>query len=292
MLSPDLIKKIKRIHIASAKAVDTAMSGHYRSVFRGSGIEFEEVREYSPGDEIKAIDWKVTARMGRPYIKMYREERELVIMLLVDMSASGLFGSTDNLKRDAATEIASVLAFNAIRNNDTVGAVLFTDKVEKYIPPKKGSAHVWRVIKEILSFTPESKGTDIACATEFLSKVMRKRAVTFVISDFLAQGYSDSLKRANRRHDCIAVVVNDPADFALPEAGIFEVEDLETGQTALVDCSDKQTRQAYTVYQKQRRELLRKELSRAKVDSMELSTDGSPADVLHAFFRTREKRIR
>ncbi|MBW2366797.1 MAG: DUF58 domain-containing protein, partial [Deltaproteobacteria bacterium] len=181
MLPHDLIKKIKRIHIRSGRLVNNMMAGQYRSVFRGSGIEFEEVREYCPGDEVKSIDWKVSARMGRPYIKRYREERERLVMLLVDMSASGGFGTTDALKKEVAVEAAAILAFNAIRSNDRVGAILFTDQVEKYIPPQKGAAHVWRVIKEIYTFEPVHRKTDIECAIRYLGRVCRKRSLSFLI---------------------------------------------------------------------------------------------------------------
>ena len=292
MLPPELIKKIKRIHIVSSRTVNTTMAGNYRSVFRGSGMEFEEVREYSPGDDVKSIDWKVSARMGKPYVKLYREERELVVMLLVDMSASGLFGTTDSLKREVFTEIASVLAFNAIRNNDKVGAVLFTRQVEKYIPPKKGSSHVWRVIKEILSFTPRDKQTDIGSAANFLAKVSRKKTVAFIISDFLADGFVNALKRARRRHELIGAVVSDPGDFVLPEAGLLTAEDLETGQRIFIDCSDRRTRGLYEEQQRTKYRRVLEQLRNAGLDYFEMSTDGSVADVMNGFFRRREKRLK
>jgi len=185
MLSPELIKKIKHIHIRTGRTVNTVMAGEYQSAFKGLGIEFEEVREYTPGDDVKAIDWNVTARMGHPFVKLYREERELVIWLLVDMSASGAFGTTDSLKRESMAETAAILAFNAIRNNDKVGAILFTDQVEKHIPPKKGASHVWRVIKEVLTHEPRGTGTDLAEVIRFLGTAARKRSVAFLISDFL-----------------------------------------------------------------------------------------------------------
>jgi uncharacterized protein (DUF58 family) len=189
MLSPETIRKIKKIHIKTGRMVNTMMAGQYRSVFRGTGIEFEEVRDYSPGDDVKHIDWKVSARLGRPFIKLYREEREMVVMLLIDMSASQRFGTTDNLKLEVAAEIAAVLAFNAIRNNDRVGVILFTDRVEKYIPPKKGSAHIWRVTKEIFTFEPQHRRTDIDAAVAYLGKVSKKKTVSFVISDFLTNSW-------------------------------------------------------------------------------------------------------
>ncbi len=292
MLSPELIKKIRRIHIRSARAVDTLLAGQYRSVFRGSGVEFEEVREYQPGDEVKSIDWQVTARLGRPFVKLYREERELTIMLLVDLSGSTEFGTIDSLKREKATEFAAVLAFNAIRNNDRVGAILFTDQVERYVPPKKGSAHVWRVIKEIVSHEPRSRGTDLGAAADFLSKVCRKKAVAFFISDFLCTDYLSSLRHAGRRHDCIAVAVTDPGDRSLPQAGILEIEDLETGARAWVDCSDPATRRVWETMQRQRQEQTFEGLKRAGIDAVELPGTGSAVDVLRGFFRARERRLR
>jgi len=242
MLSPDLIKKIKKVHIKSRRQVDTMMAGQYKSVFRGSGMEFEEVREYSPGDEVKTIDWKVSARMGKPFIKLYKEEREVVVMLLVDMSASGKFGTSGMMKLETAAEIASILAFNAIKNNDKVGVILFTDRVEKYIPPKKGSSHIWRVIKEIFTFKPEHTGTDIDEAVQFLGRVSRKKTITFVISDFVAGDYAKSLKIASKKHEIISVLLSDPNDFNLPKAGIMLAEDLETGKVFHIDTADKQSR--------------------------------------------------
>lgn len=292
MLSPELIKKIKKIHITSGRMVDSMMSGQYRSVFRGAGVEFEEVREYAPGDDVKHIDWKVSARMRRPYVKLYREERELVLMLLVDMSGSTGFGTTDSIKRETAAEVASVLAFNAIRNNDKVGLILFTDTVERFIPPKKGAAHVWRVIKEIVSFAPQSLGTNVGAAADFLGKVARKRGVAFVISDFLDAEYISPLKRAARRHDVIAAPVTDPGDFTLPKAGILEVEDLETGARALLDCADKTTRQTYETARKAQYQAALQDFKRAGLDYIELSTQGATIEALHAFFRYRERRAR
>ncbi len=293
MLPTDLIKKIKRLHVVSGKAVDTVMAGRYKSAFRGSGMEFEEVREYVPGDEIKSIDWRVTARMGRPYVKRYREERELVIMLLVDMSGSGEFGGQDRLKRDAAVEAAAVLAFNAIRNNDKVGAVLFTDQVERYVPPKKGSGHVWRVIKEIVSHQPQSKGTDIGQAVDYVSRISRKKTVCFCISDYIDEGFAPAFKRAARRHDMVAALVMDPKDFELPRAGLLAGQDLETGLPLWIDCSSAASRQAYSQAMQARREASLEALKSAGVDVVQLATNESAADALVRFFKARErKRVR
>src|SRR6056297_1841299 len=214
MLSSEIIKKIKRIHIKSGRLVDAVMAGNYRSVFRGTGIEFEEVREYIIGDDVKNIDWNVSARMGRPFVKRYREERELVLMLLVDLSGSMSFGTASARKRDAAAEAGAMLAFNAIRNNDRVGAILFTDRVEKYIPPKKGSGHIWRVIKEIFSFEPDHRGTDIQAALRYLGSVYPKRTIAFLLSDFMASDSSRALRTISKKHELVGVRVADRGDYA------------------------------------------------------------------------------
>ncbi|HKK91203.1 MAG TPA: DUF58 domain-containing protein, partial [Desulfobacteraceae bacterium] len=221
MIPKEIIKKIRRIHIKSSRTVNTLMAGQYRSVFKGSGIEFEEVREYSPGDDIKSIDWKVSARLGRPFIKLYCEERESIVMLLIDMSGSQAFGTFFGSKLEKAAEIASVLAFSAIKNNDKVGAVFFTDRVEKYIPPKKGSGHIWRLIKELFTFSPEGRGTDLALALDFLGRVSRKKSILFILSDFLTgQAHAKNLTTAARRHELIGVVLYDQGEFHLPGKGI------------------------------------------------------------------------
>jgi uncharacterized protein (DUF58 family) len=292
MLSPELIKKIKRIHIKSSRQVNTMMAGHYKSVFRGTGIEFEEVREYTPGDEVKSIDWKVSARMGRPFIKLYREERELVVMLLVDMSASGSFGTTESLKNESAAEIAAILAFNAIRNNDKVGAILFTDRVEKYIPPQKGSAHVWRVIKEIFAFTPQHKGTDIQHAVQYLGRVCRKRTIAFLISDFLSTDYLHQLKTASKKHEFIGILLSDPGDFVLPAAGILSVEDLETGEVLRFDASDPKTRGFFEINKRREHNKTLELLKGTDIDCIDMSTESDVVDTLTQYFRVREQRKR
>jgi len=296
MLSPEIIKKIKQVHFRSARLVNTLMAGQYKSVFRGSGIEFEEVREYTPGDEVKSIDWKVSARLGRPFIKRYREERELILMLLVDMSASGHFGTLDTTKQEAAAEVAAILAFNAIRNNDKVGAILFTDRVEKYIPPLKGSSHVWRVIKEIYTFKPSHKRTDIPEAVAFLGRVCRKRAVAFLISDFISSevplDFSLQFKSVSRKHELIGVLVSDPGEFTLPAGGLLALQDLETGKAFYLDAFDRRTQQRYEARQKDAYQRMLENLKRLKIDCIELSTAGSAADALTRYFRYREQRKR
>ncbi len=296
MLSPEIVKKIKKVHIKTGRMVNTLMAGQYRSVFRGAGIEFEEVREYSAGDDVKSIDWKVSARMGKPFIKRYREEREQVVMLLVDMSGSGRFGTTGSIKRETAAEIAAILAFNAIRNNDKAGAILFTNQVERYIPPKKGSAHVWRLIREIFTFQPTNPGTDIVEAVDFLARVCRKRTVAFLVSDFLTEDFGRTsalrMKSAARRHELISVLISDPGEFRLPGAGIVAFRDLETGVMQYMDASDRATR---TRYEASRKDVHRQILETHKamdMDCIEMSTDGDAADALIRYFRYRERRKR
>jgi len=296
MLSPDIIKKIKKVHIKTGRMVNTVMAGQYRSIFRGAGIEFEEVREYSPGDEVKSIDWKVSARMGKPFIKRYREEREQVVMLLVDMSASGRFGTTQSIKRETSAEIAAILGFNAIRNNDKAGAILFTDRVERYIPPKKGSAHVWRLIREIFTFRPENPGTDIIEAVDFLARVCRKRTVAFLVSDFLTEDFGSSttlrIKSAARKHELISVLVSDPGEFQLPRGGIISFQDLETGETRYLDASDRRTREHYQASRQALHDHILKTHKAMDMDCIEMPTDGDAADALVRYFRYRERRRR
>ncbi len=292
MLDPKILQKIRRIHITSSRVVDSMMAGHYRSAFKGSGMEFEEVREYVPGDDIRAIDWKVTARMGRPYIKRFREEREQVLMLVVDMSRSGLFGTQASNKRETITQLASILAFHAVKNQDKVGIILFTKEIERYIPPGRGAAHVWRVIREILTFTPNYRGTDMVKALDFMGRVCRKKTVAFLVSDFQGKMPLATLKRLHKRHDLIAVPVTDPGDFTLPKAGILNVHDLETGEMLRVDCSHKRTCTAFTRQQTSVYAGILETLKRAGIDCMEIRTDSSLTDALYRFFRIREQRTR
>ncbi|MEJ2039102.1 MAG: DUF58 domain-containing protein [Desulfosarcinaceae bacterium] len=296
MLPSELIKKIKKVHIRTGRTVNTLMAGQYKSVFRGAGIEFEEVREYAPGDDVKSIDWKVSARLGRPFVKRYREERELIVMLVVDLSASGRFGTRESSKQELAAETAAILAFNAIRNNDKVGAILFTDQVERYIPPQKGSGHVWRVIKEIFSHQPQNTGTDISQAVGFLGQVCRKRSVAFVISDFILPGGGEVVDRqmrsTARKHELINVMISDPGEFALPPAGLLTVRDLETGRLARLDASHAGTRRAFSTMRRQNHDRILEQFKAAGLDCVEISTDDSAADALTRYFRARERRKR
>ncbi len=296
MLPADLIKKIKRVHIRTGRTVNTLMAGQYKSVFRGVGIEFEEVRDYTPGDDVKSIDWKVSARLGRPFIKRYREERELVIMLLVDLSASGRFGTRAANKQETAAEAAAILAFNAVRNNDKVGAILFTDQVERYIPPQKGSGHVWRVIKEIFSHVPRHTGTDISGAVTYLGRVCRKRSVAFVISDFLVPGGGPVVDRAMRavarKHELIQVRISDPGEFELPAAGIVTVRDLESGRRVVLDAGHAGIRRRFAAGRAAAHQAVADQFKSAGLDCVEISTAGSAADALTRYFHLRERRKR
>jgi uncharacterized protein (DUF58 family) len=296
MLPADLIKKIKKVHLRTGRTVNTLMAGQYKSVFRGAGIEFEEVREYSPGDDVKSIDWKVSARLGKPFVKRYREERELIIMLLVDLSASGLFGTLDSSKQEIAAEIAAILAFNAIRNNDKVGAILFTDQVERYIPPQKGSGHVWRVIKEIFSHQPQHSGTDVSAAVGFLGRVCRKRTTAFVISDYILPDSTDVVDRqmrsTARKHELINVLISDPGEFELPPGGIVMMRDLETRRWIQVDAGSAPTRNTYTEQRRRIHQQISDRFKAADLDCIRISTRDSAADELSRYFRLRERRKR
>ncbi len=292
MIPPELIKKIKTIHITSRETVNTLMAGKYRSVFRGSGMEFEEVREYSPGDEVKSIDWKVSARLGKPYVKLYREERQSIVMLLMDISGSLSFGSFHGKVLEKAAEIASVLAFNAIKNNDKVGVIFFTDRVEKYIPPQKGSAHVWRVIKEIFTIQPQGRNTDLGSALEYLAKVMKKRCFAFIISDFLDTGYETALKTSCRRHELIGIRMTDPGACCLPQGGIIGLTDPETGRRIMVNAWDKKTQDRFANQALALKNHTATVFSRARTDLIHMDTRDNTAQVLTAYFRQREKRFR
>ncbi|NDY71292.1 DUF58 domain-containing protein [Desulfobacter hydrogenophilus] len=290
MIPAHIIRKIKQIHIKSRKTVNTLMAGQYRSVFKGSGIEFEEVREYAPGDDVKSIDWNVSARTGKVFVKLFREERESIVMLLIDMSASLNFGTHSGSKLEKVAELASVLAFNAIKNNDKVGVIFFTDQVEKYIPPKKGSAHVWRVIKEIFTFAPEGVGTDIACVLDFMAKISKKRSFAFVISDYLSPEYEKSLRLLNRRHEVVGMRVFDDGAFHLPSAGIVRVKDFETGEETLMDAGSKKIRQWYTDQRQKIHTLTESVFSKSRVDLVDVTTADSVSDVLTRYFMLRESR--
>lgn len=292
MLPREIIKKVRRIQIRTRHLVSDSFAGQYHSVFKGQGMEFHEVREYVPGDEIRSIDWNVTARAGMPFVKKFVEERELTVVLLVDISASNVFGSGPQLKRDLAAEIAAVLAFAAIKNSDRVGLILFSDEVERYVPPKKGATHVLRVIREALFFRPRRKGTRIAQALEYLNRVVRRRAVVFVISDFKDKDFDHALRITARRHDTIGVVVGDKREAAWPAVGLVEWRDNETGRRALVDTSSPTVRRTLAARHAEQRQALLDRFRAAGVDAIQVFA-GEPYDrALHRFFRMREQRIR
>lgn len=290
MLSPELVKKIKQIQIYTSRMVNASFAGQYESVFKGRGMQFEEVREYTPGDDVRTIDWNVTARAGKPYIKRFVEERELTLMLLVDMSASGDFGTCGKLKNELAAEFCAVLAFAAIRNNDKVGLIIFTDQVELYIPPKKGTSHVLRLIRELLCFKIADKKTNIPLALDYLARVIRKRATVFLVSDFIAEGFSRSLSLVNKRHDVIAVSVRDPAELALPRVGLVEFQDAETGRMQMIDSSSAAFRRMYERENRRQVDQLAQVFRSINVDSISIETDRPYIHDLIKFFHMRHRR--
>ena len=287
----EILKKIRTLEIKTRGLVETAFAGDYHSVFKGRGMNFEDVREYQPGDEIRAIDWNVTARMGTAYIKKFTEERELTVMLIVDVSASGNFGSTWQSKRELAAEVACLLAFSAIRNNDKVGLLLFTDRVELFIPPKKGRSHTLRLIREILFFEPQGRGTQPGLALDYLNKIVTRRAVVFFISDFQAPDFSQALAVSGRRHDFIAIHIHDEREKIFPNIGIITLEDAETGEQVEVNTASRSTRAEFAdLVQKQEADLSRT-LRRNNIDAIALRTGDDYLPALRAFFKQRERRL-
>lgn len=292
MLPRELFKKIKRIEIKTWRLVNDVFSGEYHSIFRGRGMEFSEVREYIPGDDIRTIDWNVTARYNHPYVKIYREERELTVVLAVDLSGSGSFGSLQKLRREISAELAAILAFSAVRNNDKVGLLLFTDKIEKFIPPKKGRFHVLRLIREVLYFKPSGKQTDIAGAVDYLMRVIKKRSVVFLISDFLDRDFFRPLSLASNKHDLIAVEIYDPLERRMPGVGLVNLVDLETGQQILIDFASKDNIRRLALKAETTRASLHEFFQRNNIDSIEISTHQDYTQPLYRFFEQRAKRIR
>lgn len=290
MIPTELLKHVRQIHIRTRRLVNDVFAGEYHSAFKGHGMEFAEVREYAPGDDIRSIDWNVTARTGQPYVKQYVEERELTVMLLVDLSASGQFGTVGKLKTEIATELCAVLAMSAITNHDKVGLILFTDQIEQFIPPQKGKHHVLRVIREALYFQPQRRGTDLSLGLEYLHRVSRRRTVCFLVSDFLADGYETALRIAHRRHDIIPISITDQREHELPNLGFIQLRDLETGEIALVDTGSARVRRAY----QQRRDdavAARQRLFQTLgLDTIDVRTDEPYIAPLMRFFRQRERR--
>jgi len=299
MIPAEILRKVRRIEIRTRQLVNTVFSGEYHSVFRGQGMAFAEVREYQEGDDIRTIDWNVTARMGRPFVKVYDEERELTVMLMVDASASGDFGTVAQMKGEIGVEICALLAFSAIQNNDRVGLIIFTDEVETFIPPKKGKKHVLRVIRELLYFRPARRGTNIGAALDYLNRVTTRKSVVFLVSDLMASGYGPALRVAGRRHDLIAVALRDAREAELPDMGIVELEDAETGETMLVDTSDREAmaqfaRTVAAVRSQTERMLRSSGIDRIAVDTdqIDANTGTAYARPLMDFFRMRARKIR
>ena len=290
MIASEILRKVRRIEITTRGLVNEVFSGEYHSVFQGRGMNFAEVREYQYGDDIRSIDWNVTARTGTPFVKVFEEERELTVMLVVDVSASGNFGTRMRMKGDVAVEICALLAFSAIKNNDKVGLILFSDRIEKFVPPRKGRRHVLRVLRELLYHRPDRSGTDIRMALEYLTRVTRRRAVVFLVSDFLAGGFGRALNIAGRRHDTIAVRVRDRRETELPPIGLVEFEDAETGERFVVNTSDRSFREAFGRDLAAVEEELERTLRHGKVDLIDVRADRPYVRPLMRFFKERERR--
>jgi uncharacterized protein (DUF58 family) len=291
MIPKELAKKIRYIQIHTSKAVNDVLAGEYHSVFKGRGMEFDEVREYVPGDEIRTIDWNVTARAGHPYVKRYVEERELTVLFLVDLSASGAFGSREKLKNEVAAELCALLSFSAIKNNDKVGLIIFTDVIELYIPPNKGVSHVLRLIRDLLHFKPRQSQTDIAGALDYLGHISHRRAVVFLVSDFLAEGFDKPLRILSKRHDLIAISIADPRETAMPNVGLIELEDAETGEQVILDTGSPSVRKQYERLGRRRQGSLREMFRGMGIDQINVVTGRDYVRDLVAFFRVREHRL-
>ncbi len=292
MIPREILKKVRRIEISTRGLVNEVFSGEYHSVFKGQGMTFSEVREYQYGDDIRSIDWNVTARTGAPFVKVFEEERELTVMLLVDVSASGNFGSRVRFKGEVAVELSAVLAFSAIKNDDKIGLILFSDRVEKFVPPRKGRRHVLRVLRELLYHKPEGRGTDIAGALEYLSRVTRRKAVVFLVSDFLGSGFLRPMAVVGKRHDLIAVRMTDPRELDVPPIGFVELEDPESGKRFVVNTSRAGFREAFQKEAKERREALDRDFRRSKVDVIDIEPGEPYVEPLMRFFRQRVRRFR
>ncbi len=291
MIDREILKKVRRLQIYTRKSVTNVFAGEYASVFKGRGMEFDEVREYIPGDDVRTIDWNVTARTGRPYVKRYVEERELTVMLLVDVTASLLFGTRNRSKSEFIAELCAIISFLAASNNDKLGLILFGDEVKAFIPPKKGIRHMMRTLREILTTLPSQGPTNIAGALEHLNRVMRKKAVVFLVSDFLADGFEKQVSLTSRRHDLIAIQVIDPAEEDLPPCGTILFEDVESGSSRLVDTSSESVRAAFRECNAAKRRTLEENMKAAGVDFLRMRTDGSALAPLEELFRKRARRM-
>ncbi len=291
MIPEDLLKKIHRFHFRTKRQANEVFAGQYESAFKGRGMEFAEVREYQPGDDIRTIDWNVSARFGHPYVKVFHEERELTVMLLLDMSGSHLFGTRTRFKRETLAETAAMLAFLAIRTNDKVGAILFSSGIEKYIPPKKGVSHVWRLIKEIFTYQPKDMGTNLDAALSYLNRVVKRHAIVFLVSDCQDGGFEKSLRLTAKKHDLTVIRVSDPAEEDLPAIGLVNLKDPETGEVALVNTGNKNVREKWRRYRKAELSALSQLLKRTGVDKVDLTTSGPVIEPLMHLFSGRRKRL-
>ncbi len=290
MDSTELLKKVRKIEIRTKGLVNHIFSGEYHSVFKGRGMAFSEVREYQYGDDIRMIDWNVSARFNHPFVKVFEEERELTVMLVVDVSGSGEFGTVTQMKKDVAAELCAVLAFSAIQNNDKVGVIFFSDRIEKFIPPKKGRTHILRIVRELLDFKPERRGTNIAEGLRYLTSAIKKRSIAFLISDFLGEGYDDALKIAGKKHDLVGIRLFDPREIQLSASGLLRLVDAETGEARWVDSSDSKVRNAYVRWWQRREETRVRLFRRCGVDDVNVQIDKGYIEPLIAFFKLREKR--
>ncbi len=287
MDSAELLKRVRKIEIKTKGLSSQIFSGEYHSAFKGRGMAFSEVREYVEGDDVRNIDWNVTARFGNPYVKVFEEERELTVMLLVDVSESGMFGSTSMLKRELITELTATIAFSAIQNNDKAGVIFFSDKIELYIPPKKGKSHILRIIRELINFKPASKGTDISLALKYLNNMIKKRCIAFVISDFMDSGFDDAIKVASKKHDLAALRIVDPREEEMPDVGLVRFKDAETGFVSVMDTSDANVRNNYRLFFQQSARLTSELLNKSGVDHVAIRTDQSYVKPLMNLFKQR-----
>ena len=287
MDTKELIKKVRKIEIKTKGLSNQIFSGEYHSAFKGRGMAFSEVREYAVGDEIRTIDWNVTARFNEPYVKVFEEERELTVMLLVDVSASEMFGTRNQIKRETITELCAVLAFSAVSNNDRIGLIMFSDQIEMFIPPKKGKSHILRIIRELINFEPKNVGTDISEALKYFSKMVKKKSIAFVLSDFIGDDFSDAIKIASRKHDVVALKVRDKAEYELPNIGIAQFKDLETGETTWINTSSRKVRKNYKEKAKAKDEEIYQLFRRSKTDFAEIFTDEGYIKPLMNLFKNR-----
>jgi uncharacterized protein (DUF58 family) len=290
MSTSALLKKVRKIEIKTKGLSNHIFAGEYHTAFKGKGMAFSEVREYQPGDDVRSIDWNVTARYNAPFVKVFEEEREMTVMLMIDVSASGNFGTQEQFKRELATELAAILAFSAINNNDKVGVIFFTDEVEQFIPPKKGKSHILRIIREVLAFQPTGKGTDIASALEYFSAVIKKRSICFILSDFMSKEFDMPLKIASKKHDLVALRIHDTREDTLPNVGLVPMQDAETEQMLYVDTSSKKVRDNFAKNRANATEKLRKLLPASGVDLIDITTGTDYVKPLINFFKTRGKR--